>query len=105
MTPSLEALEPFRAGSYRERVEVFEHKPPSELVTPVDIVRTDALGRQVCACPAGQPPAHWLQLTGAERRALVEPDPPPKDGTLQAGAAGFTPFGIVLGRWTLEQPA
>ncbi|MET0511013.1 MAG: hypothetical protein ABW135_04970 [Thermoleophilaceae bacterium] len=78
---------------------------PTELVTPVDIVRSDELGRQVCVCPAGQPPPHWLALTSQERRALIEPLPPPPDGTLEPGHAGFTPKNTVVGRWTIERAA
>lgn len=43
-----------------------------------------------------------LRLTGQERHALVEPNPPSKDDTLQAGRCGFTPFNTVVGRWTIE---
>ena len=81
---SLELLERLRSG-FREPVEVLERKPPRELVTPVDIVRTDALGRQVVACPAGQSPPTWLHLTDAERQALVDPPDPAEDGTLEPG--------------------
>ena len=56
--PSVEMLERFRAG-YRERVEVLVHEAPTELVTPVDIVRVDGLNRHVVAVPAGTAPPHW----------------------------------------------
>jgi hypothetical protein len=101
---SLEMLERFRRGAYREAVEVVEHKPPRELVAPFDIVRTDALGRRVVACPAGKPAPHWLQLSEQERDALIEaPDPPP-DGTLEPlGCLGFTPRNARLG-FTIRAP-
>jgi hypothetical protein len=93
---SIELLERLRGG-YRERVEVFEREPPRELVAPDDIVRVDGLGRNVVACPAGQSPPHWLQLTSKERDGLVEPPQPPPDGTLEPGHAGFTPRNTVVG--------
>ena len=80
---------------------MLEHKPPTEPVTPVDIVRSDELGRQVCVCSAGQPPPHWLALTRQEHRALVEPPAPPPDGTLEPGHAGFTPRNVRVG-YTIE---
>ena len=100
---SFELLERLRGTGYREHIELVEHKPPTELVAPVDIVRTDELGRQVCVCPAGQPPPHWLQLTRQEHRALVEPPPPPPDGWLEPGHAGFTPRNVRV-RFTIESP-
>ena len=51
MTPTLEMLERFRAGSYRERTEVVEHKPVRERVAGEDITRVDGLGRTVVAVP------------------------------------------------------
>jgi hypothetical protein len=101
MTPTLEMLERFRAGSYRDQTKVVEHKPPTELVAPFDFLRTDSLGRRVVACPAGQPPPSWLQLTEQERHALVEPTPPSPDGWLEPGHAGFTPRNIRVG-YTIE---
>ena len=56
MTPSLEMLERFRAGSYREQTEVVEHKPVRERVAGEDIVRVDGLGRTVVAVPKGTAP-------------------------------------------------
>lgn len=104
MISSIEMLDRFRAAGVRERVEVLEHKPARELVTPVDIDRGDALGRTVCACPAGSTPPHWLKLTREERQALVEaPDPPP-DGTLEPGHGGFTPRNVKVG-FTFESGA
>lgn len=85
----MDLLERLRGTGFREHVEVYEHKPPAELVTPVDIVRTDALGRQVCVCPAGQAPPHWLRLSSQERGALVHPPDPPPNGTLQPGHGGL----------------
>ena len=100
---SIEMLERFRTRGRREHIEVFEQKPPTELVTPADIVRTDDLGRRVCVCTAGQTPPHWLQLTRHEHEALVEPSPSPPDGTLEAGHAGFTPRNIRVG-FTIVEP-
>ena len=60
---SIKTLERFRGTGHRKHIEVVEHKPPTEHVTPEDIVSNDELGRQVCVCPAGQPPPHWLALT------------------------------------------
>ena len=102
---SFDLLDRLKASSYRERVEVLEHKPVRERVAATDIVRTDQLGRRVVACPAGQPPAQWLQLSRPERRALVEPAPPPPDGWLEPGHAGFTPRNTVVGRWVIEPPS
>jgi hypothetical protein len=98
----MELLERLREG-WRPPLDVLEHEQARELVTPVDIVRTDALGRQVVACPAGQTPPHWLQLTNAERDTLTEPPPPAPDGTLEAGAAGFTPRNVRVG-FGIENP-
>jgi hypothetical protein len=67
------------------------------LVSPVDLVRLDELGRQVVACPVGQVPPDWLQLTEQEREALVVPPDPPPDGTLEPGHCGFTPRNTSLG--------
>jgi hypothetical protein len=99
---SLEMLERFRRDAYRERVEVVKRTPPRELVSPVDIIRTDALGRQAVACPAGQSPPHWLKLSEQERASLIEPPEPPPDGTLEPlGCLGFTPRNARLG-FTIE---
>ncbi len=91
----LETLE--RLRPFRERVELLERKPPRELVASFDIIRTDALGRQVVACPAGKVPPHWLQLTSNEQDSLVVPPEPAPDGTLEPGHCGFTPKGVVMG--------
>ena len=98
----MELLERLRNG-YRPPVDVLEHEPRPELVASVDIDRTDAIGRKVCACPAGQPPPQWLTLTRAERDTLVEPPPPAPDGSLEAGHCGFTPRNTRLG-FTIENP-
>ena len=96
---SLELLE--RLRPYREQVEVVERKPPHELVAPVDIVRTDALGRTLVVVPAGTVPAHWVKLTEEERQALLEPPEPLPDGYLHPGPYGFAPEGVRLG-FTIE---
>ena len=102
---SFELLERLRASGYRERVEVLEHQAPTELVTPVDIVRMDGLNRQVVVVPAGTAPPHWVQLTKQERQALVEPPQPLPDGWLVPGHCGFTPKDTLVGRWTIERAA
>jgi len=98
----MELLERLKDG-WKPPVDVLEHKPTRELVTPVDILRTDALGRKVCACPAGQPPPHWLQLTRAERDTLREPPAKKPEGWLNPGHGGFTPEGVRVG-FTIEEP-
>jgi hypothetical protein len=105
MTPTLEMLERFRAGSYRERIEVVEHKPVRERVAGEDITRVDGLGRTVVAVPNGTVPSSWVALTAAEQASLVEPPRPPPDGWLEPGHAGFTPFNTVVGRWVIEHPS
>ena len=100
---SFELLERLRGTGHREHIELVEHKPPTELVAGEDIVRSDELGRQVCVCPAGQTPPHWLQLTKQERDALVEPPPQLPDGWLEPGHAGFTPRNIRVG-FTIVEP-
>jgi hypothetical protein len=95
--PGIDLLERLRSSGLRERTEVLEHEPPRELVASADIARPDPLGRTVVACPAGQPPAHWLTLTKAERDSLIEPPPPPPDGTLEPGHCGFSPRNVRLG--------
>lgn len=92
----MELLDRFRAG-WSPPVDVLEHEQPRELVASVDINRTDALGRTVCACPAGQTPPNWLKLSKAERDSLVAPAPPPPDGSLDPGHCGFTPRNVRVG--------
>jgi hypothetical protein len=99
---SLEALERLRRPGWREQLELVEHKPPTERVTPVDIVRVDGLNRHVVVVPAGTAPPHWVQLTEQERQALVEPPQSLPDGWLEPGHAGFTPKNTVVGRWTIK---
>jgi hypothetical protein len=94
---SLELLERLREG-WRPPVEVLEHEPRRELVASKDILRQDGIGRTVVACPAGQPPAHWLQLTQAERNSLVEPPEPKPQGHLNPGPYGFSPEGVSMSR-------
>ena len=102
MLPALETL----LERHREVVEVFEHKPPRELVAAKDIVRRDNLGRTVVACPAGQVPPHWLELTAAERAGLVEPPPPLPDGYMRPGPFGFSPVNVAVGRYGfVEEPS
>jgi hypothetical protein len=98
-------VEQFAPVGRREVVEVFEATPSRELVAAKDIVRRDQLGRAIVACPAGTVPAAWLQLTAAERSALVEPPPPVPDGTLIPGRYGFTPSGVVTGGWSFAEGA
>jgi len=58
----------------------------------------------VVACPAGQSPAAWLQLTAAERAALIEPPPlRPRGHMNRSGAFGFSPEGVVTGGWTFVE--
>jgi hypothetical protein len=92
----IELLERLREG-YRPPVDVLEHEQPRELVAAHDINRPDAIGRTMCACPAGQVPPHWLNLTKAERESLIQPSPPPPDGSLELGRCGFTPRNTRLG--------
>lgn len=98
----MELLERLRNG-YRPPVDMLEHELPRELVASIDIVRTDPIGRQVCACAAGQTPPHWLKLSKAERDSLVAPPPSPPDGTLEPGHCGFTPRNTRVGL-TIENP-
>ena len=76
-------------------------RPPTELVSPVDIIRVDGLGRSYVAVPAWQTPHSHVVLTAEERRSLVQPPPSLPDGTLEPGAGGFTPRNTRLG-FTLE---
>jgi len=105
MLPAIEDLLRGSRGVHREVMEVLEQEPARQLVASKDIVRVDELGRRVCACPAGQAPASWLQLTAAERASLVEPPPPVPAGFLHAGAGGFTPEGVVTGGWIVDGPS
>ena len=75
------------------------HRPPSELVSPVDLLRTDELGRKYVACPAGQPPHSDLELTEEEKAALVEPQPPKPQGHMTPIAFGFSPENTVKGEY------
>ena len=99
----MDLLERLRNG-YRPPVDMLENEQPRELVAAQDINRTDPIGRTYCACPAGQPPAYWLKLTSEERQSLVEPPPPPPEGFLHPGAGGFTPEGVRLSGFTIENP-
>ena len=78
---------------------MLEHQPVRELVSPVDIVRTDELGRRYIACCAGQPPHSELQLTEEERAALVKPQPPLPQGHMTPIAYGFSPHDVVKGEY------
>jgi hypothetical protein len=78
---------------------VVEHRPPSELVSPTDLIRVDELGRKYIACPAGQPPHSELQLTDKERSALVEPAPSLPKGHMTPVGFGFSPSGVVKGEY------
>jgi hypothetical protein len=98
----MELLDRFRQG-WREPIEVMEHEPPSERVSPVDLVRIDTLGRKVIVCPAGQAPHSQLVLTDQERKSLIDPPKPPPDGTLEPGHCGFTPRNTVVGRYLIEE--
>jgi hypothetical protein len=100
--PSMEVLERLRNVGCRPPVEVYEPKPPRELVASQDILRPDALGRTVVAVPAGTVPPHWVKLTAAERQALVPPPEPKPRGYLHPGPFGFTPEGVSVG-YTIEQ--
>jgi hypothetical protein len=104
MTLSLEALERFHGAAMREQVQLLEHEPVRELVTPVDVCRTDHLGRRVVASPPASRQRNGWPSPDPSGGALVEPNPPPPDGWLEPGAAGFTPTNTVVGRWTIEQP-
>jgi hypothetical protein len=99
---SFELLERLR-GNYRPSLELVEHRPAAELISSVDLVRTDALGRQVVVCPSGQVPPSWLELTTKERASLVDPPQPLPEGWLEPGHAGFTPHNVRLG-FTVEHP-
>jgi hypothetical protein len=95
-------LERFRAGSYRERTEVVEHKPARERVAGEDITRVDGLGRTMVAVPKGTVPSSWVALTAAEQANLVEPPPPVRQGHMHPGPYGFSPEGIVMSGFTIE---
>jgi hypothetical protein len=95
-------LERFRAGSYRERTEVVEHKPARERVAGEDITRVDGLGRTMVAVPKGTVPSSWVALTAAEQASLVEPPPPLQQGLMHPGPYGFSPHGIVVGGYVLD---
>jgi hypothetical protein len=91
-------------GPFSEPTVLLEHEPPNELVTPVDVIRIDALGRPAVACPAGQSPPSWLKLTAEERAALIEPPEQPKDGSYVVDSPhGFSLRNIRLG-FTIEHP-
>ena len=102
MLPSIEMLERFHAGSYRERAEVVEHKPVRERVAAEDITRVDGLGRTVVTVPAGTVPPSWVALTAAEQASLVEPPPPLRQGHMHPGPYGFSPEGVVVSGFTIE---
>ena len=96
---SLESLERTLGRFRRNEITVVEHRPPSELVSPVDLVRVDDLGRKYVACPAGQPPHSELQLTEEERRNLVVAPPPLPQGHMTPVAYGFSLNGVVKGEY------
>ena len=95
---SLETVEQSLNRFRRQNLHVLvEHKPPSELVSPVDILRTDELGRTYVACVAGQAPHSELVLTDEERRNLVDAPPSKPDGFMNPGPFGFSPENVSLG--------
>lgn len=95
---SLESLERTLSRWQRHDLHVLvEHKPPSELVSPVDLVRTDGLGREYIACPAGQAPHSELQLTDEEKAALIRPSPSLPKGHMTPVGFGFSPEHVVRG--------
>jgi hypothetical protein len=73
--PNLESLERTLARFQRQDLRVVEHRAPSELVSPVDLLRMDELGRTYVACPANTAPHSELKLTDEEGNSLVEPPP------------------------------
>jgi hypothetical protein len=79
-----------------------EHQPARDLVAPQDVLRTDDLGRTYVACPKGQPPPSWLQLTEDERSSLVEPPASPRQGHLHTAGFGFLPENTVVGEYDGE---
>jgi hypothetical protein len=95
---------PDRFHANGQRVVILEHdEAPRALVTPVDILRTDGLGRSYVAVPAGSSPHSRVALTEEERAGLVVPPDPPKDGTLEPlGTLGFRPRNTTLGGFTIE---
>ena len=96
---SLESLEQTLGRFRRQEFKLVEHTPPSEKVSPVDVVRVDHLGRSYVACPAGQPPHSRLALTDEERSALVEPPPPKPQGHMHGTGYGFCPEGMTVGEY------
>jgi hypothetical protein len=96
---SIESIERTLGRFHRQDMKVLEHEPARELVSPVDLLRTDELGRKYIACPAGQPPHSQLQLTDEEKAALVEPGPSLPQGHMTPIAFGFSPNGVVKGEY------
>jgi hypothetical protein len=92
----MELLDRYRQGR-PEPFELVEHTPRPELVSPVDIIRRDTLGRTYVAVPAGQSPHSRVVLIDEERAALYVPPPPPPAGTPEYGPGGFTPRNVKLG--------
>jgi hypothetical protein len=74
-------------------------KAPSELVSPVDLIRVDELGRTYVACPANTAPHSELKLTDEEKASLTEAPPPKPRGFMNPGHCGFTPESIVVSEW------
>ena len=80
-----------------------EHKPTTELVTPVDVVRLDQFNRQVVVAPAGTVPPSWVELTAEEHDALIEPPEPPPDGHMTAIHGGFTLQNVTVGKYEKDR--
>jgi hypothetical protein len=91
------AFETLSAYRRRQEIRVVEHQPARELVSPVDLERTDHLGRKYIAYPAGQAPHSELQLTEEERAALTPPTPSLPKGHKTPIGYGFSPEGVVKG--------
>jgi hypothetical protein len=96
---SIESIERTLGKLQRHDFKVLEHEPTRELVSPVDVLRTDELGRPYVACCAGQPPHSQLQLTEEERAALVEPGPSMPQGFRTAVGYGFSPNSVTIGEY------
>jgi hypothetical protein len=92
----MDLLDRLRQG-WHEPVEVVEHEPPGELVTPTDIVRVDDLGRHVVVAPAGTVPHSRVALSAKERDALIEPPEQLPQGHRHPNGYGFTLEGVVMG--------
>jgi hypothetical protein len=94
---SFEALERTLTRLQRQDLTVLEDEPAKALVAAEDVLHTDEFGREMVVVPAGCEPASWVELTAAEKPALVHPDDAPKS-KVDTGPFGFNPEDAKAGR-------